>query len=162
MAEKLTEIGVDRLILLNARRTVVTPGETRVDKIRANIVAACKQCRRPWLTEIVPLQPLQSVLDGFASPSDSRQMFMAHPGAGTASSDSFESGGRRELCVLIGPEGGFTDEEVSAAISSGAVPLSWPGNILRIETAAIVFGTLLIARASAEWGSGSCPPDWRS
>jgi 16S rRNA (uracil1498-N3)-methyltransferase len=146
MVEKLTEIGVDRLILLNTQRTVVTPGDTRVDKLRANVVAACKQSRRPWLLEIMPLQPLEVVLEEFASQSDLRQLFIAHPDTDPVPRTSLITGDSRELKVLIGPEGGFTDQEITAAIHNGAEPLSWPGNILRIETAAIVFGALLIAR----------------
>jgi len=147
MVEKLTEIGVDRLILLNTQRTIVTPGETRVDKLRTNVVAACKQSRRPWLMEITPLLPLESILEEFASQSRLHQLFIAHPDADPVPPTSLITSDSRELSVLIGPEGGFTDEEITAAIHIGAEPLSWPGNILRIETAAIVFGTLLIARA---------------
>ena len=148
MVEKLTEIGVDRLILLNTQRTIVTPGETRVDKLRANVVAACKQSRRPCLMRIDAITPLNSVLEEFSSPSDARQVFIAHPGASTALSNSLETRIAREVCVLIGPEGGFTEEEVASAVDSGAVPLSWPGGILRIETAAVVFSSLQISKCA--------------
>lgn len=52
MVEKLTEIGVDRFVLLNTSRTVTTPGETRLDKIHSNMIAACKQCQRPFFMEL--------------------------------------------------------------------------------------------------------------
>jgi 16S rRNA (uracil1498-N3)-methyltransferase len=48
--------------------------------------------------------------------------------------------------LLIGPEGGFTDQEVAQAVEAGIQPMAWPGTILRIETAAIVFSTLLLSR----------------
>lgn len=152
MVEKLTEIGVDRLILLHTERTVVTPGDARQEKLRASVVAACKQCRRPYLMEIHSLQPLSSVLQDFQKSLDSAQLFIAHPGEAPVPSQPHGSFRHGDISVLIGPEGGFTDEEVAAAISAGAVPVSWPGTILRIETAAIVFGALLMSRC---YSSGS-------
>jgi 16S rRNA (uracil1498-N3)-methyltransferase len=50
-----------------------------------------------------------------------------------------------EKLLLIGPEGGFTDREVASALNAGARQLDWPGAILRTETAAIVFSTLLLS-----------------
>jgi 16S rRNA (uracil1498-N3)-methyltransferase len=47
---------------------------------------------------------------------------------------------------MIGPEGGFTDDEVQQALNFGAVAVSWPNTILRIETAAVVFASLLMSR----------------
>lgn len=145
MVEKLTEIGADRLILLNTQRTVVTTGDTRVEKLRANVVAACKQCRRPYLMEILPLQTLSTVLEDFGKSSASTQLFIAHPGGASVANQTSDSINSRDAGVLIGPEGGFADEEVAAAISAGSVHVSWPGTILRIETAAVVFGTLLMS-----------------
>jgi 16S rRNA (uracil1498-N3)-methyltransferase len=47
--------------------------------------------------------------------------------------------------VLVGPEGGFTDDEVQLAERCGAHRIQWPDTILRIETAAIVLATLMLA-----------------
>ena len=146
MVEKLTEIGADRMILLNTQRTVVTPGDTRVDRLRASVVAACKQCRRPSLMDILPLQSLSSVLEDFSKSPEHGRLFIAHPTGSTLLPQNSEVSGRGDICVLIGPEGGFTDQEVATAISVGAVPVSWPETILRIETAAVVFGALLMSR----------------
>lgn len=142
LVEKLTEVGVDRLVLLNTQRTVVTPGETRVDKLKANVIAACKQCRRPWLMEILPLTTFPSAVHELTSSSD-RISFIAHPGAGQSSETEIPPKAA-EISLMIGPEGGFTDSEVTLAISSGILPISWPRTILRIETAAIVFSSLLL------------------
>jgi len=149
MVEKLTEMGVDRLVLLHTQRTNETPGDTRVDKLRAHAVAACKQCRRPYLLDILPLKPLSSVLDERTKSLGSGQLFIAHPGGAALPGQTSDLTHLQEACVLIGPEGGFADEEVVAAISAGAVPLSWPETILRIETAAVVFGALLMSRCFA-------------
>lgn len=148
MVEKLTEIGVDRLVLLNTARTVTTPGETRLDKIHSNMIAACKQCRRPFFMELSPLQSMQSVLSELQSSSTNPLICIAHPETSTPIPDLCnQTQITRPTAVLIGPEGGFTDDEVRLAFSFGAVPVSWPNTILRIETAAIVFATLLMSRS---------------
>ncbi len=150
MVEKLTEIGVDRLILLNSQRTIVTPSETRVDKLRANVIAACKQCRRPFLMELLPLKSFNSVVEDLAAQTTGDISYIAHPGLASKEDnprthDSSRSAGQN-LSVLIGPEGGFTDDEIQIAVNAGHKPISWPGSILRIETAAIVFGSLLMSQ----------------
>jgi 16S rRNA (uracil1498-N3)-methyltransferase len=147
MVEKLTEIGVDRLVLLNTSRTVTTPGETRLDKIHSNMIAACKQCRRPFFMELSPLQSMQAALSELQSLTTNPLICIAHPETNNSVTELFSQAQiTRPVAVLIGPEGGFTEDEVHAAMSCGAVPVSWPHTILRIETAAIVFAALLMSR----------------
>jgi 16S rRNA (uracil1498-N3)-methyltransferase len=147
MVEKLTEVGVDRLVLLNTSRTVTTPGETRLDKIHSTMIAACKQCRRPFLMELSPLQSIETILSELKSGKPSPLICIAHPGAGLTLDDAPGPALQTApAAIMIGPEGGFTDDEVQQAIASGAVAVSWPNTILRIETAAVVFATLLLSR----------------
>lgn len=147
MVEKLTEIGVDRLILLESSRTVTVPGETRLDKIHSNMIAACKQSRRPYFMELQPLQPLKAVLAGFHPLTDGPTVYIAHPEALTRSNPTdFFDHAENSSAVIIGPEGGFTEDEFEMATSCGAIPVSWPDTILRIETAAVVFAALLMSR----------------
>ena len=147
MVEKLTEIGVDRFVLLNTSRTVTTPGETRLDKIHSNMIAACKQCQRPFFMELRPLQTMDAVLSELNSAISRPLICIAHPDPNETEKDlSSKAEITGPVAVLIGPEGGFTDDEVQQALTAGAVPISWPNTILRIETAAIVFATLLKSR----------------
>ncbi len=143
MVEKLTEVGVDQLVLLQAQRTIVTPSETRIDKLKGNVVAACKQSRRPFLMELLPLQKFESVLEERQTQSDEHATFIAHPSDQTVDPSGLLKVGQ-SVSVLVGPEGGFTDDEVQRGLSAGATPVSWPNGILRIETAAIVFASLLM------------------
>jgi 16S rRNA (uracil1498-N3)-methyltransferase len=147
MVEKLTEIGVDRLVLLNTSRTVTTPGETRLDKIHSTMIAACKQCRRPFSMELSPLQSIETILSelkhGIASPF----ICIAHPGTSVTLEEACRPADQTgPAAIMIGPEGGFTNDEVQQALTCGAVAVSWPNTILRIETAAIVFATLMMSR----------------
>lgn len=141
LVEKLTELGVHQLQLLDCHRSVTVPGETRIDKLKASVVAACKQSRRPVLMDLQPMASLQQVIES-GRQSDTR-LFLAHPAPGAAHSLKVDTS--QSATILVGPEGGFTDEEVQFAIDAGAQQIAWPGTILRIETAAIVFGTLAIA-----------------
>ncbi len=149
MIEKLTELGVDRLVLLQTQRTVVTPGEARVDKLKANVVAACKQSRRNRLLDIQPLTPLPDVLAECAQ-EHLGKLFLAHPATEQPPMVSGESRLPSEYqlkppgILLIGPEGGFTQDEVSLCIGAGAVRVAWPNTILRIETAALAFSSAML------------------
>ncbi len=146
MVEKLTEIGVDRLILLQSERTVVTPAESRVDKLRSTVISACKQCRRNELMELSPIQTFTSVLDDIISQRLPGQHFIAHPNQPRSIHTATEDGAINcSRLLLIGPEGGFTDNELQAAIESRSKTLQWPSTILRVETAAVVFATQLLS-----------------
>ncbi|MEZ6058976.1 MAG: RsmE family RNA methyltransferase [Planctomycetaceae bacterium] len=144
LAEKLTEIGVDRFVPLNTSRSVVDPRQAKLQKLAAAVVAATRQCERPWLMSIDGPSTLTSVLNDARS-TDAR-VFIAHPAAPGTGREAVIEDAPDSAVLLIGPEGGFTDDEVSLAKDSGAVLLDWPGSILRIETAAIVFASRLLDR----------------
>jgi 16S rRNA (uracil1498-N3)-methyltransferase len=142
MVEKLTELGVQRLILLQTKRTVVTPGETRLEKLTSAVIAACKQARRPRLMEISPITDLAEVLSTSRNMGDT--ICLAHPGHESHGEWWRTQAGKTSL-LLVGPEGGFCEQEVALAMEAGALQVAWPGTILRTETAALVFGGLLVA-----------------
>ena len=139
MVEKLTEMGVHKLILLETERSVTTPGEARVEKLRTSVVAACKQARRPLLMELQPLTSFNSVLHQIVA--ENLTPFAAHPHE--EPKPVSRSDGLTPL-LLIGPEGGFTTQEVSRIHAAGAQFMAWPDTILRTETAAVVFATVLL------------------
>ena len=134
--EKLVEIGIDRIVILEPtdHSVVRWPSEKRDQMMqRFNRIgrAAAMQSRRVFLAEIVGPLSLDDVLaeDSGASPT----VAMAEPGG------SREWAGIRTL--VIGPEGGFSPSEVSKA--SRTVDLG--GSVLRAETAAIVGASLMVA-----------------
>lgn len=134
MAEKCTEMGVDRIVPLlcrNSERKVVKT--ERLDKI---LVAAMKQslkAQKPKLDELTPLARL------LAEPFTGDR-FIAYV------DPSLPRGERRNLAqvyrpghdtmVIIGPEGDFDPVEVQAALQAGFVPVSLGESRLRTETAA--------------------------
>ena len=130
LIEKATELGVTRIIPLRTTRSVVEPGESKMDKLEQAVITACKQCGRSRLMQISPLTPFAEVL---------RETFpvtlIAHPSASLPVSQGFESA--TSVRLLIGPEGGFTDDEFSLAVASGVTPVNLGPLRLRIETAAV-------------------------
>lgn len=145
MVEKLTEIGVDRLTLLKTDRTIVSPGEAKQEKLRTNVIAACKQCGRNRLMDLQMLSSLSSVLD--ESRKANSQVLIAHPSMLSPGTiivpQSVEL--HSTATLLVGPEGGFTETEVDMAVQNGARVISWPATILRIETAAVVLAAVVMS-----------------
>lgn len=132
VVQKLTELGVDRIVPFTAERSVVRWDSERADRMleRWCRVAreALMQCRRLWLPQIDP----PGSFDGL----DTADAALAVPG-GRALAPG-------EHFVLIGPEGGWTDAELAAVprhVGLGA-------HVLRAETAAVVAAAILGAGRS--------------
>jgi 16S rRNA (uracil1498-N3)-methyltransferase len=131
--QKLTELGVDRMVPLVAARSVVRWTGDRasgpVARLRRVAREAAMQSRRAWLPEVEEPVP-------FAAAA-------ARPGAVLAVAGGDPPSLDRTL-VLVGPEGGWDPGELGAALPTvGLGP-----NVLRTETAAVVAGTLLVALRS--------------
>ena len=110
-----------------------------MDKLTQAAIAACKQCGRSRLPRLDPLTPLSDVLHESSATAPTRILLLADPRAEQNVGQRFESlsDAPRTTIALIGPEGGFTADEHSAAIAAGAMPVRLGAHILRIETAAL-------------------------
>lgn len=128
LVEKATELGVDRLIPLHTTRSVVAPRETKLDRLRQTAVAACKQCGRNRLPEID--EPVD--WPTFLSTKRPGPLFVADP-----TGETVEPPTDGDLAIAIGPEGGFTPDELDAARAAGAEFIGLGRHILRIETAVL-------------------------
>ncbi len=143
LVEKATELGVTRIIPMRTTRSVVEPGEGKMDKLTQAAIAACKQSGRSRLPRLDLLTTLSDVLQKFSATSPTRVLLLADPRADRTVGELL--GGQIQTTVaLIGPEGGFTADEQSAAIAAGATTVRLGSHILRIETAALAI--------SAAWG----------
>lgn len=128
--QKLTELGVDRILPFVAARSVVRWDEGRVaaagDRFRKVAREAAMQSRSPWIPVVEPLATWAEVA--------------ALAGACRADRGGAPPSLDRPL-VLVGPEGGWDDAEASAPIPV----VSLGAAVLRAETAAITAGALLTA-----------------
>lgn len=137
LVEKATELGVSRLIPLKTARSAVDPRDSKLDRLRTHVVAACKQARRNFLMEIDSVTSWDRFLASLPTNSAS---FIAHPGSpslATARRTVDECTHHGPICIAIGPEWGFSDEEFRAAWEYGLKPVALGPYILRIETAAL-------------------------
>jgi 16S rRNA (uracil1498-N3)-methyltransferase len=131
LVEKLTELGVTRFVPLTTTRSVVEPREAKQEKLHRYVIEASKQCGRNVLMQIA--SPAEwSTYCGRADLPPLR--VLAHPG-GTALS-SLANG--VDAALAVGPEGGFTDEEVEAGRTAGWRVVGLGPRILRVETAAVL------------------------
>ncbi len=147
--QKLTEIGVARIVPVVTKRTVVEVKERGAKKDRWTKIAveAAKQCGRTVLPEIaepVALQTFFEACDGGAL------KLVAHEKTSRSLKEVLERGqAPASVIFLIGPEGGLEASEVKAAEAAGFLPFSFGRTILRCETAAIAAAAIL----SYEFGS---------
>lgn len=145
--QKLTEIGVDDIVLLApTRRSVVrwSNTEKQMEKLRVVAREAAMQSRRTWLPTVSGLTSLADalLLPGAAVADPEGALPASHAPSPAHAADTAQV--ITPALVIIGPEGGFDDDEIPA----GTVRVSLGDTILRAETATLVAATLLVARRS--------------
>ncbi|HET8930906.1 MAG TPA: RsmE family RNA methyltransferase [Acidimicrobiales bacterium] len=127
----LTELGVDVIVPIATERCVVrwntATAQKRHRRLERITVEAAMQCRRAWLPTVEVVQP-------FAAAAERRGAVVAQMGAPPLAADV--------RCLLVGPEGGFTEAEVALASATASLG----AHVLRAETAALAAGTLLADR----------------
>jgi 16S rRNA (uracil1498-N3)-methyltransferase len=129
LVEKLTELGVTRFTPLLTARSVVQPKESRADRLRRAVIEASKQCGRNVLMAVDPPQTWDAFV---ARPDLPPARWLLHTAPGTAGGI-----GAGAAVIAVGPEGGFTDAEVVAAVAAGWRAVSLGPRVLRVETAAV-------------------------
>jgi 16S rRNA (uracil1498-N3)-methyltransferase len=138
VVQKLTELGVDRIVPVLAERSISRPDPARAgaaaDRWRRIVKEAARQCRRATLPAVEDLAPLVTLA--------------GHPGLVVAERGG-EPAGRLgsppgdEILVVVGPEGGLTDAEAEDLKPWARLDLG--PHILRAETAALAAAALLAA-----------------
>ena len=141
MVEKLTELGAARLVPLETTRGVAEATASAQARLERVVIEACKQCGRNTLMEIAAGRPLDRLL---AEISASACVVIAHPGGRPLDAVAVPTTAT-EMIALVGPEGGFTDEELCTVDRAGAIRISLGPHILRVETAAIALAARMIA-----------------
>ena len=141
LVEKATELGVARLVPVITRRTIVE--RLNLDRLRAHIVEAAEQCGRTALAEMAEPRKLGALLDSW--PAERTLYFADESGGGPLTAEPGPA------AILIGPEGGFTDEERAAVrVLPRARPIGLGPRILRADTAALA-AVALWMREAGDW-----------
>ena len=143
MAEKACELGVARFVPVVTRRTVVD--KPNVERLRAHMIEAAEQCGRTALPEVAEPVKLAALLRGWPA---ERTLYFADELGGEPACEAMKPG---PAALLIGPEGGFDDEERAAIRAvTQARGISLGPRILRADTAAAAAVSIWMAVAG-DW-----------
>ena len=130
LVEKATELGAAKLIPVITQRTIAE--RVKLERLEAIAIEAAEQCGRTCLPDIEEPRTLERLLEYRDA---SRTLYFADESGGEWAPDAFTAG---SSLILIGPEGGFTEEERAAARAApNSVAVSLGPRILRAETAAL-------------------------
>jgi len=142
---KATELGAAAIQPLVTARSAPLPAGERGGKRHAHwrniAIAACEQCGRNQVPEVLPAQPLAEWLGSWRG---SGIVFAPHAGSGLAALPAPAA----PIALLIGPEGGFTPDEIAGAVRAGFAAVQLGPRVLRAETAAVA----ALAAVHTLWG----------
>jgi 16S rRNA (uracil1498-N3)-methyltransferase len=130
MLDMATQLGMNSWQPLACRRSVSKIGKNSYQRWQKVCLEACKQSGAAWLPELLPAaMPAEVAKQAVAG---GREVLLAHPDG-----EKNYPVSAADKMLMVGPEGGFTDDEVEKTVAAGARIISLGFNILRIETAAI-------------------------
>jgi 16S rRNA (uracil1498-N3)-methyltransferase len=144
--EKCTELGVARIVPVIARRTdahLVAASANRADRWRRLAVQASEQSRRATPPEIAAAVKLKEA----TSLPGARRIVLAESENQTPLREALTSA-EGEILLAVGPEGGWTEDELQLFRTAAWIPASLGPTILRAETAAIAATAVVISELS--------------
>jgi 16S rRNA (uracil1498-N3)-methyltransferase len=145
--QKSIELGVKRIVPVKMERTVVKFGsekdvDSKVTRWQRIALEASKQCNRGRLAKVERPVAFDAALE-LSGNSHIRILPYENEKANTLKT-ALENNGVKDISVFIGPEGGFTEEEVRSAELANVIPVTLGPRILRTETAGIVVLSILM------------------
>lgn len=148
LVEKITEIGVSSIIPLVTEKSLIklekgSKAISRVNRWKRIAISGMKQSLRSKLTEIRNPESFKELLTKL---KDYDLTLIASQSKGSKSLREILEGKKRlkKILLLVGPESGFTQEELDLSIKSGIIPVSLGSRRLRSETAGLVFSALVL------------------
>jgi 16S rRNA (uracil1498-N3)-methyltransferase len=152
LIEKTTEIGVSSIIpIITEKNTVkindISRERKKTDRWRKIAIAAMKQSLRtvlPQIHEITKFDQLLSRIKDF----DLSLIASLDKDSKSLKQCIQLKKGAKSVLLIVGPEAGFTEEELSQAKAMGAIPITLGSRRLRTETAGVVFASLVLHELS--------------
>jgi 16S rRNA (uracil1498-N3)-methyltransferase len=136
IVQKAVELGVAEVVPLRAARATLKldaeRAEKRVAHWNAVAVSACEQCGRNRVPGVTELRSMDSALA--VGQKQGRRMAILHPEGGVALASWAAQEPGVPLALLVGPEGGFTEQEIAQAEALGATKVTFGPRVLRTET----------------------------
>ncbi len=143
MLDMATQLGMASFTPLLCERSVVKPGDGTLERLRRVCLEACKQSRRAYLPDIRNAATLAEIA------ARGGVLWIAHPDGDAA--NQIERVAHEPLTIAIGPEGGFSDDEVAQTVAPGAMRVALGKTILRVETAAVtLLGMTMLGTPASE------------
>jgi 16S rRNA (uracil1498-N3)-methyltransferase len=133
LIEKVTELGAAEFFPVLTRYAVRNPSANTLSRFKTTALSAIKQCDNPWLPVIHPVYSLKQAL------TEIRNAGYVPVVASEQRPDTWMDNLTKEqnYCFIIGPEGGFDQEEFALMAAFQVDAISISSNVLRAETAAI-------------------------
>jgi 16S rRNA (uracil1498-N3)-methyltransferase len=146
--QKAVEIGIDHLVPVMASRSQLgrRAARGRLGHWRRVARQALKQCRRPWQMEIAEPQTVDEIIASCGR----RRVAVADPDGSAIG----ELGAAIPEMLMVGPEGGFSDDELASMDRAGWLRLRLGRYVLRADTAAVVGAAAIVAAHDAEVVAG--------
>lgn len=134
VVEKATEVGVSRIVPFVAERTIANWDERKLvrvhERLRAIAKSAAKQSRSPFVPDVGPItRGPEDATNGTST------VLVLHEAATERLRNALAPHAPDELSLVVGPEGGLSDDEVSALTEAGATAVTLGPRVLRTETA---------------------------
>ncbi len=149
--EKATELGATTIAPISAQRSILKLSGSRLERRLRHwhrvAIAACEQCGRNRVPGVHEPTSLDAWMIDHVNMYDA--VLLAHPDATTRLADAVRGvPGNGSVAILVGPEGGWSEQELQVAMSRGAQAVCFGPRVLRTETA----GLALIAASCALLG----------
>jgi 16S rRNA (uracil1498-N3)-methyltransferase len=149
--QKGTEVGVSRFVPVITQRTLVRETAIKPEKLdrwQRIITEAAEQSHRGRIPDLSPPVSFEMAIQKL---SEFERCLIASESAEVGQHVTLRQALRTDkqtspgtIAILVGPEGGFTEQEVELAKKNGAIPITLGPRILRTETAAVVAATLIL------------------
>ena len=136
LVEKATEVGVFAIRFLHSSRGPRTFGDGTIERLRRVAAAAVEQCGRARLPQVTGTHAWEELETLTAGIADRRVLDTADARPETAAGAA--GAAPSPVALLVGPEGGWTEEERAGLRATGWRPLGLGSRVLRTETAAVV------------------------
>lgn len=139
MIDGLSQVGAASWGPLGTARGVTDPRPGKLERLERTAAEAAKQCGRAWRLAMAPGVELAEAVGPGVVMAD-------------ASGEAYERAGAGVVRVLVGPEGGWTEEELATARAAGARVARFGRHVMRVEMAAVVAAAVVM---DVEGRSGS-------
>jgi 16S rRNA (uracil1498-N3)-methyltransferase len=133
-----TAVGIGRFIAVQAERSVAKPAAQRLTRWRAIATSAAEQSHRGLVPEVVGPVPLTAALQQ----EGGGRLLVLEPSASLPLSEGID--GSEKYTIAVGPEGGWTDAELSLMRDRRGVMVSLGPRILRARLAPVVAAAILV------------------